>query len=204
MSLVEQELRTLPEHLSSLSIFSRVHISQSLVFCVVFCRSLFVLFLLGIVLSVLLQITASDYPFGIFELFSWYKVENKSYWDNKHSLGIDLQNSKCSKIAVLSPWQVCCPYPNNIVLCVSHITDCLIKVLAIGISLENPIYSLTTLTKEEILDNYRSGSCSCRISNKEEELDLPSLYLINVITNSVILMSLANAPRNLVQNYLLY
>ena len=70
MSLVEQELRTLPEHMSSLSIFSWVRIAQSLVFCVMFCGSLLVLFLLAIVLSVFLRITASDYPFDIFELFS--------------------------------------------------------------------------------------------------------------------------------------
>ena len=42
--------------------------SQSLVFCVVFCRSLFVLFLLAIVLSVL-RFTASDCCFGIFKPF---------------------------------------------------------------------------------------------------------------------------------------
>jgi hypothetical protein len=35
-----------------------------------FCRSLFVLFLLPIVLSVLLRYTVSDCPFGIFKLFS--------------------------------------------------------------------------------------------------------------------------------------
>jgi len=34
-----------------------------------FCRSLFVLFLLAIVLSILLQFTDSDYPFVIFKLF---------------------------------------------------------------------------------------------------------------------------------------
>jgi hypothetical protein len=34
-----------------------------------FCKSLFVLFLLAIVFSVLLQFMASDYPFGIFKLF---------------------------------------------------------------------------------------------------------------------------------------
>ena len=34
-----------------------------------FCRSLFVLFLLAIVLSVLLRFTDSDYPSGIFKLF---------------------------------------------------------------------------------------------------------------------------------------
>jgi len=40
---------------------------RSLVFCEMFCRSLFVL--LSIVLSVLLRFTASDYLFGIFKLF---------------------------------------------------------------------------------------------------------------------------------------
>ena len=34
-----------------------------------FCRSLFVLFLLAIVLSVLLRYTDSDYPFGVHKLF---------------------------------------------------------------------------------------------------------------------------------------
>ena len=33
------------------------------------CRSLFVLFLLAILMSVLLRYTDSDYPFGIFKLF---------------------------------------------------------------------------------------------------------------------------------------
>ena len=58
VSLVEQELLTLPNHLSSpsgscYSIFS---------FICMFCRSLFVLFLLAIVLSVLLRFTDSDRP----------------------------------------------------------------------------------------------------------------------------------------------
>jgi hypothetical protein len=34
--LVEQELLTLPEHMSSLRIFNGVHVSQSLVLCVCF------------------------------------------------------------------------------------------------------------------------------------------------------------------------
>ena len=68
MSLVEQELFTLPEHLSSLPILSGVRITRSLVLCVMFCRSLFFLLsfffwplcylsfcLLAIVLSVLLS-----------------------------------------------------------------------------------------------------------------------------------------------------
>jgi hypothetical protein len=43
MLLVEQKLPTLPEHLSSSSVFNGVHVARSLVFCVVLCRSLFVL-----------------------------------------------------------------------------------------------------------------------------------------------------------------
>jgi hypothetical protein len=51
----------------SLFVFSVVRVAQSLVYCVVFCRSLFVSFLLVIVLSVL-RLKASDYPFGILDL----------------------------------------------------------------------------------------------------------------------------------------
>ena len=50
---------------------SRVRVIRSLVFCVVFCRSLFVLFLFVIVLSVIPRFTDSDYPFGIFKLLSY-------------------------------------------------------------------------------------------------------------------------------------
>ena len=46
-------------------VFSGVRVTRSLVFCVLFCRSFSVLFLLAIVLSVL-RLTDSDYPFGIF------------------------------------------------------------------------------------------------------------------------------------------
>ena len=41
--------------------FSAVRVSRALVFCVVFCRSLFVLLYLAIVLPVLLWFTDSDY-----------------------------------------------------------------------------------------------------------------------------------------------
>jgi hypothetical protein len=44
-----------------------VLVALSLVIRVVFCRSLFVLFLLAIVLSVFLLFTDPDYPFGIFD-----------------------------------------------------------------------------------------------------------------------------------------
>ena len=42
--LVEQELLTLPEHLISSPDFNGVYVAQSLAWCVVFCRSLFVLY----------------------------------------------------------------------------------------------------------------------------------------------------------------
>jgi hypothetical protein len=41
--LEEQKLLTLPEHLSSPPVFNGVRLFRSLVFCVVFCRSLFAL-----------------------------------------------------------------------------------------------------------------------------------------------------------------
>jgi len=66
--LVELELLTLPEHLISPHIFCEVRVAQSLVFCVVFCRLLFVLFLLMITLSVHLLFTTTGYPIGIFKL----------------------------------------------------------------------------------------------------------------------------------------
>jgi hypothetical protein len=71
--LVEQELLTLMEHMSSPLVYSGVRVARSLVFCVMFCRSLFIHFLLAIVLSALLRFTTSDYPFGIFKLFLFYE-----------------------------------------------------------------------------------------------------------------------------------
>jgi len=43
MPLVEQELLTLLEHQSSPPVFSGVHVTRSLVLCVMYCRSLLVL-----------------------------------------------------------------------------------------------------------------------------------------------------------------
>jgi hypothetical protein len=59
MNKVKQEMLTLPDHLSSYMIFTGFHFVQCLVFCVVFCRSLFVLFLLAISLSVFCRFAAS-------------------------------------------------------------------------------------------------------------------------------------------------
>ena len=44
VSVVEQELKTLPEHLISHSVFSGAPVAQSLIFYIVFCRYWFVLF----------------------------------------------------------------------------------------------------------------------------------------------------------------
>ena len=61
--LVEQEIPILPEHPSTPLVFSGVRVTRSLVLCVcfmcMFCRSLFVLFLLAIVLSAFLRFTDS-------------------------------------------------------------------------------------------------------------------------------------------------
>ena len=67
---VEQKLLTLLEHLSSSLVVSVVPVVQSLVFCVLFCRSVchVVLFLFDIALSAL-KVTSSEYPVGISNLF---------------------------------------------------------------------------------------------------------------------------------------
>jgi len=68
--LVDQELLTLSEYLSSPPGFGGVRVARSLVFWVsllFIAGCSFVPFRLAIVLSVLL--TDSDYPFGIFQLF---------------------------------------------------------------------------------------------------------------------------------------
>ena len=69
--LVEQELLTIPEHLSSPPVFSGVRVTRSLALCeclVDRCLLLCLFFPLAIVFSVL-RYTHSDYPFGIFKLF---------------------------------------------------------------------------------------------------------------------------------------
>jgi hypothetical protein len=97
--------------------------------------------------------------------------------------------------------------------------DCLIKELGIDNLLGNPIHTPTIFTKEEIVCNHRSVLYSFGISTKDEELDLPSqfqprmknwiyrhstgfLNYIGILTNSVILLGLPNAPRNIFPNYL--
>jgi hypothetical protein len=68
VSHIEQELRTLPEHLSSPTGFSGIRVACSIFF---FCILLVIPFVSTIVLSVL-EFTASDYSFAIFKLFILY------------------------------------------------------------------------------------------------------------------------------------
>ena len=53
----------------ALPVFRGVDVTQSFVFCVVFCRSLSVRFLLANALTVRLRCVVSDYPFAIFKSF---------------------------------------------------------------------------------------------------------------------------------------
>ena len=66
MPLVEQELLTLPEHLSSPQAFSGVRVTQSLALC--FVDGCLSVFHLACVLSVL-RFTDADFSFGIFKHF---------------------------------------------------------------------------------------------------------------------------------------
>ena len=67
--------------MSSPPAFSGVRVALSLVFCVVFCRSLFVLFLFAIVLSDL-RCMAADYPCGIVThvQYNGSDMENTCNW----------------------------------------------------------------------------------------------------------------------------
>ena len=79
MSLVEQELLTLLENLSSPTLFSGIRVARHLVFCVVFLDHCPFVFLLAMILSVP-RFTASDYPFGILKpSYNMYSWQNKHY-----------------------------------------------------------------------------------------------------------------------------
>ena len=68
---MEQELLTFPEHLSSPPVFSGVHVTLSLVLCVMFVDLclIFCTFSFGHCVVCPSSIMDSDYPFGIFKLF---------------------------------------------------------------------------------------------------------------------------------------
>ena len=69
MPAVQQELLTLPKHLSSTPVFSGIRITQSLLFCVCFvdCCLSFCLFSFGHCVVCSSSNMNSDYPFGMFK-----------------------------------------------------------------------------------------------------------------------------------------
>ena len=74
---VEQELPTLPEHMSSRSVFSRVCVARTSVLCKMFCRSFFVHCIVC---------ASSIYGFDIFKLFlerlhMYFTVDVKYVWE---------------------------------------------------------------------------------------------------------------------------
>ena len=79
----------------------------------VFCRSLFVLFVLAIVLSVLLRFTDSDYPFGIFTLLAvketlkYLQALQKSPRFSLTSLLNQLEENSCHLVLTGCLFQTC-------------------------------------------------------------------------------------------------
>ena len=95
-------------------VFSEVRVTQSLVFCKMFSRSLLVLFILGIVLPVL-WFTASDYlPLWYLQtfladyvgivFFLWSTIFTEKLWFSYAQLGVNIDifiSSKiCTKITI--------------------------------------------------------------------------------------------------------
>jgi len=89
-------------------VLSEICVAWSLVFCVMFCRSLFVVYLLVIVLSVL-WLMASDYPFGIHLQTCLKCIIYPNIWLIKkclkpHQFNIKIFNNEImSKIMIASP-----------------------------------------------------------------------------------------------------
>jgi len=68
---------------------------------------------------------------------------------------------------------------NNIVfVCKTYYIDCFVKELGIDNNTGNPIYTPTSLSKDEIRSNHKSVISSFGLSIKDDYVDLPSLYWI--------------------------
>jgi len=66
---------------------------------------------------------------------------------------------------------------NNIVfVCKTYYIDCLVRELGINNNTDNPTYTLTSLSKEEILSNHKSVISSFDFSITDYHVDIPSLY----------------------------
>jgi hypothetical protein len=66
-----QELFTLPEHLDSVPVFSKVRVARYLVFCTVFCRSLFVILAFFLLLLYCLYLSRLGLANGRNSVIQW-------------------------------------------------------------------------------------------------------------------------------------
>ena len=66
-----QELLTLPEHLDSVPVFSGVRVARYLVFCIVFCRSLFVILVSFLLLFYCLYLSRLGLANGRNSVIQW-------------------------------------------------------------------------------------------------------------------------------------
>ena len=67
---------------------------------------------------------------------------------------------------------------NIVFVCKTHYINCLMEELGISTMTRNTTYTLTAMSKDEILQNHRSVMLTFGISFPEEDIDLPKLYWI--------------------------
>ena len=95
------------DHLSSPPVFSGVRVSRSLVVCAMFCISLVVPILLGIVLSVF-RFTVSDYPLGIFKLFLKQELCQKLDFEKKKKRSVEITRKTANNYLYIAPEPIPC------------------------------------------------------------------------------------------------
>ena len=83
VTLVEQELPTIQEHMSS--VFSRVRVAQYVVFCVVFCKSLYISLSLYFLLFFWLLIIFLLVSFWFRSLYVHYNLELYSFHSKQYA-----------------------------------------------------------------------------------------------------------------------
>jgi len=103
-----QEWKVLPEHLSSPRFTIEVHVAQSLVFCAVVCQPFFVFFvffLFGLCIVHPSSNFTSDYPFGIFKLFSVNMVSISSENSLKVKMRRFFKNPRLNSLVLRRQWR---------------------------------------------------------------------------------------------------
>jgi hypothetical protein len=91
---VEQELVTLLEAPEFIPLFNGVHITKSMVFCVVFCRSLCVLLSFAHCILVVFRLTASNYPFGTSPISASTSLISATTSDQKKLSVVDVDETQ--------------------------------------------------------------------------------------------------------------